>query len=277
MLSYRHAFHAGNHADVLKHLVLIEILRHLGRKDAPFDYLDTHSGGGLFALDAAETASLQEYKSGIARIYGSDEPALAPYLETVKAFNAGSSLSVYPGSPAIATHWLRPQDKAWLCELHPADHKSLVANLRGHRNVRVAREDGFAKLKALMPPASRRAAVLIDPSYEIKSDYDGVVDAIAGAYRKFPSGTYALWYPVVERVRVERLERRVADSGLRNVQQFELGIAPDTDAKGMTASGMIVVNPPWTLLDTLQPLLPTLAGALADGAGHSRCAVLVPE
>ena len=277
MLSYRHAFHAGNHADVLKHLVLIEILRHLGKKDAPFDYLDTHSGGGLFALDAAETASLHEYKSGIDRIYGSDEPALAPYLETVKAFNTGSALSVYPGSPAIAAHWLRPQDRAWLCELHPADHEALVGNMRGYRNVRVAREDGFAKLKALMPPASRRAAVLIDPSYEIKSDYDGVVDAIAGAYRKFPSGTYALWYPVVERARVERLERRVADSGLRNVQRFELSVARDNDGRGMTGSGMVVVNPPWTLWRILEVLLPVLARQIAGNSGHCRLDVWEDE
>ncbi len=277
VLSYRHAFHAGNFADVIKHIVLIEILSHLCRKDTSFDYIDTHGGAGLFALDAAETARLQEYKSGFVRLMGRDEPELIPYLSAVRSVNPPAALENYPGSPLIAAQWLRPQDRGWVCELHPADHQALQKCMQPYPRVSVSCEDGFAALNARLPPRSRRAAVLIDPPYEIKTDYDRVVDVLIAAHNKFATGIYALWYPVVDRARIERMEQRLINSGIRDIQRVELGVAPDTTAHGMTASGMIVINPPWTLLDTMRPLLPVLAQCLAGELGHSRCDVLVDE
>ena len=278
MLSYRHAFHAGNFADLIKHVVLVEILEHLVRKATPFEYIDTHAGAGLYDLHSAAALKLREYAGGIGRLQPQDYPEMARYFEVIQAFNAADELAFYPGSPAIAGYFLRPQDRAWLFELHPRDYELLRANLAGNRRMKVQCQDGFEGLQALLPPTSRRGLVLIDPSYEVKSDYDLVVDRLLAACRKFSHGIYALWYPVVERRRIDELETRIARSGIRNVQRFELGVAPDSAARGMTAAGMLVVNPPWKLFDKMAGLLPKLAPALAvEGAGSYKCEVLAGE
>ena len=278
MLSYRHAFHAGNFADLIKHVVLVEILEHLVRKATPFEYIDTHAGAGLYDLHSAAALKLREYAGGIGRLQPQDYPEMARYFEVIQAFNAADELAFYPGSPAIAGYFLRPQDRAWLFELHPRDYELLRANLAGNRRMKVQCQDGFEGLQALLPPTSRRGLVLIDPSYEVKSDYDLVVDRLLAACRKFSHGIYALWYPVVERRRIDELETRIAGSGIRNVQRFELGVAPDSAARGMTAAGMLVVNPPWKLLEKMAGLLPKLAPALAEeGGGSYKCEVLAGE
>ena len=278
MLSYRHAFHAGNFADLIKHVVLVEILEHLVRKATPFEYIDTHAGAGLYDLHSAAALKLREYAGGIGRLQPQDYPEMARYFEVIQAFNAADELAFYPGSPAIAGYFLRPQDRAWLFELHPRDYELLRANLAGNRRMKVQCQDGFEGLQALLPPTSRRGLVLIDPSYEVKSDYDLVVDRLLAACRKFSHGIYALWYPVVERRRIDELETRIAGSGIRNVQRFELGVAPDSAARGMTAAGMLVVNPPWKLLEKMAGLLPRLAPALAEeGGGSYKCEVLAGE
>ena len=278
MLSYRHAFHAGNFADLIKHVVLVEILEHLVRKATPFEYIDTHAGAGLYDLHSAAALKLREYAGGIGRLQPQDYPEMARYFEVIQAFNAADELAFYPGSPAIAGYFLRPQDRAWLFELHPQDYELLRANLAGNRRMKVQCQDGFEGLQALLPPTSRRGLVLIDPSYEVKSDYDLVVDRLLAACRKFSHGIYALWYPVVERRRIDELETRIARSGIRNVQRFELGVAPDSAARGMTAAGMLVVNPPWKLLEKMAGLLPRLAPALAEeGGGSYKCEVLAGE
>ncbi|MCB1731578.1 MAG: 23S rRNA (adenine(2030)-N(6))-methyltransferase RlmJ [Pseudomonadales bacterium] len=278
MLSYRHAFHAGNFADLIKHVVLVEILEHLVRKATPFEYIDTHAGAGLYDLHSAAALKLREYAGGIGRLQPQDYPEMARYFEVIQAFNAADELAFYPGSPAIAGYFLRPQDRAWLFELHPRDYELLRANLAGNRRMKVQCQDGFEGLQALLPPTSRRGLVLIDPSYEVKSDYDLVVDRLLAACRKFSHGIYALWYPVVERRRIDELETRIARSGIRNVQRFELGVAPDSAARGMTAAGMLVVNPPWKLLEKMAGLLPRLAPALAEeGGGSYKCEVLAGE
>jgi 23S rRNA (adenine2030-N6)-methyltransferase len=278
LLSYRHVFHAGNFADLIKHVVLVEILEHLVRKAAPFEYIDTHSGAGLYDLRSAAALKLREYTGGIGRLRPQDYPEIARYFEVIQAFNPADELAFYPGSPAIAGYFLRPQDRAWLFELHPQDYELLRANLSANRRIRVQCQDGFEGLKALLPPTSRRGLVLIDPSYEVKSDYDLVVDRLLAAYRKFSHGIYALWYPVVERRRIDELETRIAASGIRNVQRFELGVAPDSAARGMTAAGMLVVNPPWKLFEKMAGLLPRLAPALAqEGGGLYKCEVLAGE
>jgi len=278
LLSYRHSFHAGNYADVLKHIVVIDILLHLGKKDKAFDYIDTHAGAGLFNLASAHSAKLQEYLTGVAKLKPQDWPELNHYFEVINAFNRSASLAVYPGSPMMALHFLRPQDRAWLYELHPEDAALLSKNTQNDKRARVMYEDGFKGLLSLLPPVSRRGLVLIDPPYEIKSDYAKVFETVDKAYKKFSTGTYAIWYPVVDRDRIDLLEKRFIKSGIKNIQRFELGISADTVERGMTASGMIVINPPWQLMSTMQRLLPKLLACLTDNkAAFYKCDVLVEE
>lgn len=305
MLSYRHSFHAGNFADVLKHCICVHVFEHLLKKDKPFDYIDTHSGAGLFNLMGTDANKLQEFSSGIHRIQSSKLPQLRNYLAAVKAFNQSSTtknIKFYPGSPALAAYFLRSIDKAHLHELHPQDAKLLSINIKDLKNslgkpslgqnsqIRVDVSDGLKNLQALVPPLSRRAFVLIDPSYEVKTEYDDVFFAVEKAYKKFPTGTYAIWYPVVERSRIERLERKLKNSAIKNIQRFELGIAPDADGHGMTSAGLFVINPPWTLFDSMSQLLPKLAPLLVNeeltsedsnsknpATVHYKCDVIKPE
>ncbi|WP_417225590.1 23S rRNA (adenine(2030)-N(6))-methyltransferase RlmJ [Amphritea sp.] len=278
MLSYRHSFHAGNFADLLKHIVLTEILEHLIKKDKPFDYIDTHAGAGLYDLRSEHAEKLGEYSNGIGKLTASDWPSLSAYFAAINACNPNGPLRFYPGSPLIASHFMRPQDKATLYELHPTDFNLLSKNTRANRRIKVLNQDSLAGLLSLLPPASRRALILMDPSYEMKSDYDQVFKTLKHAHKKFATGTYALWYPVVERHRIRKLEKLFINSGIRNIQRFELGLEPDSQEHGMTASGMIVINPPWTLFTSMKSLLPELADALDEGKGaFSSCDILVPE
>lgn len=277
MLSYRHSFHAGNFADVLKHIVLIETLQHFIQKDKAFSYIDTHAGAGLYSLQSEHANKTGEYRDGIGKLYNAKLPALSSYLDVVRQFNRSNTLNRYPGSPMIAAQFLRPQDMGWLFELHPTDFPKLRDNCASQKRLRVQQEDGFKNLLALLPPPSRRGLVLIDPSYEVKSDYETVASVVAKAYKKFNSGTYAIWYPVVLRQQIQRLEKSLIRSGIKNMQCFELGLSADNEGRGMTASGMIVINPPWTLRQNMQSLLPQLVQLLAAEHGVYRCDVLVPE
>lgn len=278
MLSYRHSFHAGNFADVLKHVTLIEMLEHLIRKEKPFEYIDTHAGAGCYDLRSDDAKNLQEYASGIGLLDVSDFPELARYFEVIQSVNQSSALGMYPGSPAIAQFFLRPQDRAWLFELHPQDYDLLRHLMVDNRRAKVSCENGFTGLKALLPPGSRRALVLVDPSYEIKSDYELVVENIVSSYKKFGNGVYAVWYPVVDRRRIDVMETRLLKSNIKNIQRFELGVAEDSDQRGMTASGMFVINPPWTLFDKMSELLPRLSKHLTrDDELHFECDVIAAE
>ncbi len=277
MLSYRHSYHAGNYADVIKHIVLIEILEHLTKKENAFDYIDTHAGAGLYNLLSERTAKLQEYMQGIGKLKPTDWPELTSYFDVIASYNKADSLDFYPGSPAISSNFLRRQDRSWLYELHPRDAELLLENSGKQKGVRVMFEDGFKGMEAILPPISRRGLVLIDPSYEIKSDYAQVFDAIDSAYKKFPTGTYALWYPVVDRKNIDILERKFIRSGIKKVQQFELGIAADQFGSGMSASGMIVINPPWMLKDKMAKVLPKLVIALGGEGAFYKCVDLVGE
>ncbi|MFQ3230542.1 23S rRNA (adenine(2030)-N(6))-methyltransferase RlmJ [Reinekea sp.] len=278
MLSYRHSFHAGNYADILKHIVLIECLEHLLKKDKPFDYIDTHSGAGLFDLKSEHALKLEEHVAGISKLKRKNYPELSSYFSAIDAVNPSGGIQYYPGSPAIAKHFLRKIDRAWLYELHPADVKTLTRNMSGHRKTRIECSDGLKGLIANTPPVSRRGLVLIDPSYELKNEYEKVFSALKQAYQKFPSGTYALWYPVVERRKIETLCKKFASNGIKNAQRFEFGITPDSNEHGMTSAGMIVVNPPWTLFDKMSKLLPKLSKQLSEGQKELyRCDVLTKE
>lgn len=279
MLSYRHSFHAGNPADVLKHLVLAQVLGYQTIKDKPLDYIDTHSGAGFFELAAADSQKTQEYLDGIEKLWQhtGKSGALNEYIELIKSFNDTSALAFYPGSPKIAEHFLRRQDKGWFFELHPRDLLLLEENMQGKRSIRVRGENGFAGLVGLLPPASRRACVLIDPPYEIKDDYNTVVQTIVKAHQRFATGTYMIWYPVVDRERIDNMEQGLIDAGIRNIQLFELATEADTDVHGMTASGMIVINPPWKLKQVMDELLPELVSLLSGPSGFYRSEQLVEE
>ncbi len=278
LLSYRHSFHAGNFADVIKHVVIVEVLKYLSKKDKAFDYIDTHAGAGLFSLASGHATKLHEYTNGIGNMDVGDWPELARYFDIINRFNEDASLAYYPGSPLFARDFLRALDKAWLYELHPADFALLKQNVGDDRRMRLKQEDGFKGLLSLLPPLSRRGLVLIDPSYEMKTDYQQVVDTLTLAHKKFPTGTYAIWYPVVDRSRVITLEKNIIASGIRNIQRFELGLEPDSHASGMTAAGMIVINPPWTLMEKMSHLLPKLVALLTDEkVGSFQCDVLVKE
>ncbi|WP_372769971.1 23S rRNA (adenine(2030)-N(6))-methyltransferase RlmJ [Pseudoalteromonas sp.] len=282
MLSYRHSFHAGNPADVIKHLVLIETLSYLTKKDKTLEYIDTHSGVGVYRLATAEAQKTQEYLDGIAKLwqYQGENEAIANYVAKVKQFNQ-DELEVYPGSPLVADSLLREHDKRWLFELHPKDSESLKSNMAELSNRRkqtfVRKENGFQGLLGLLPPQAKRGCVLIDPPYEIKSDYEQVVKTVKKAYEKFNSGTIMIWYPVVSRERIDIMETGLINSGIRNIQLFELATSADSDELGMTASGMIVINPPWTLKQTMDKCLPELVSLLSDDGGFYRSEQLVEE
>ena len=273
MLSYRHAYHAGSHADVLKHCVVLELLSYFNRKDKPWHYIDTHAGGGCYALESERAGKTAEHEEGIARIWGrTDLPApLAAYREAVAQFNPHGRLVFYPGSPALAMTMARPQDRLRLFELHPADFEALERTFAGEtERVQCRKADGFAGLKSLLPPVSRRALVLIDPSYEIKDDYRKVVDCVKDAMRRFPTGTYAVWYPLLARSEARNLPTRLADLGAQSWLDLRLAVRrPPRDGFGMFGSGMFIINPPWVLPERLETMMPWLVNVLGtdDGAG----------
>jgi len=280
MLSYRHSYHAGNYADVLKHTVLIHILEHLKQKQKPFCYVDTHAGAGAYSLQSEQAEKTQEYKQGIAELWDKTDlpPSIQHYIEQIKQANSNGNLTHYLGSPKIAQQRLRSQDQLKLYELHNTEVELLKEQMGHDRRVQIFHEDGFKHCVGLMPPQQRRGLVLIDPSYEIKTEYQQVFELLEQLHKRFATGTYALWYPVVDRERIDNLERMIKASTLSNVQLFELAQSPDSEIHGMTASGMIVVNPPWTLKNTMQEALPYLAEHLGQNkAGSYRIEQLKAE
>lgn len=267
MLSYRHGFHAGNHADVLKHMVLVGVLDYLMRKDKPLAFIDTHAGGGRYRLDSAEALCNREFETGIARVWEpGDWPELVEaYRRRVRALNGDGRLRVYPGSPRLAQQMLREQDRLQLFELHSAECVALRQLMAGDRRVEVLAEDGLAGLARRLPPVSRRGLVLIDPSYEVKADYHRVPAALREALKRFAVGVYAVWYPLLQRPEALQLPRRLR--GLAPAWlDVRLQVAAPA-AQGMHGSGMLVINPPWTLAQQLREALPVLVSTLGgDGA-----------
>ncbi len=280
MLSYRHSFHAGNHADVLKHIVQTLIIGSLKEKEKPFLYLDTHAGAGRYQLTNAHATRTGEYLEGIARLWQQEEvpELILPYLEAVGSLNTSDELRYYPGSPLLAAKLLREQDLLMLTELHPTDFPLLRTEFSRDKRVRVCREDGFGQLKSKLPPVSRRGFALIDPPYELKQDYSAVVKGIVEGYKRFATGTYAIWYPVVHRQQIKRMLKELEATGIRKILQIELAVKPDSDQLGMTASGMIVINPPWKLASQMASILPWLHKTLVpEGTGHTLVEWVVPE
>ncbi|MBK8116125.1 MAG: 23S rRNA (adenine(2030)-N(6))-methyltransferase RlmJ [Candidatus Accumulibacter sp.] len=271
MLSYRHAFHAGNHADVLKHLVLVQLTRYLCQKEQAFWYLDTHAGAGSYALDSAAAAKLGEFRDGVGRLWGrKDLPAaLADYMALVRKVNPDGSLKVYPGSPMLALAIMRAQDRLRLFELHSREVIRLRENFQAFGKQAIVHDsDGFASLKALLPPPPRRAVVLIDPPYEERRDYDRVVNSLRECLTRFPTGTYMLWYPQLTKLEAHDLPQRLQRLSASNWLQVTLRVrTPASDGFGMHGSGLYILNPPWTLQSTLQEVMPYLVGVLGQDAG----------
>jgi 23S rRNA (adenine2030-N6)-methyltransferase len=280
MLSYRHAFHAGNFADVLKHSVLCSILDYLVRKDAPVRYIDTHAGAGHYNLGSVEAKKNQEYRNGIGLIWeqGNLPPALQRYRDLTMQFNGEQTLKRYPGSPWFASKLLRQQDRLELCEMHSTDFPSLKNFFISDPRVHCHFEDGFSRSLALVPPIEKRGLLLIDPSYEIKQDYERVVEHLQVLHRRFATGVYALWYPEVEKQRVRKLEKGFSESGIRRIDLYEISLTAHPSHRGMSGAGMIVINPPWTLRKEMTEALDYFAPlASTDGTPHFRIVELAGE
>jgi 23S rRNA (adenine2030-N6)-methyltransferase len=280
MLSYRHLFHAGNFADVFKHFILIQCLEYLTKKDKPFCVIDTHAGAGKYLLNSDYALKNKEFENGIAKLWQrKDLPeSVARYVSLVKRFNRTDKLTCYPGSPLIAKQLLRDKDRLCLFELHSTEIKLLSLATDKDKRIKVFHADGLTGSSNLLPPFERRGLVLIDPSYEIKSDYQKVIETLISLHKRFATGIFALWYPVIDRARNLQLEQGILDSGIKNVQLFELGIHTDNGQYGMTASGMILINPPWTLAAEINLVLPWLSEVLGkNNQGFYRIQTLADE
>jgi 23S rRNA (adenine2030-N6)-methyltransferase len=269
MLAYRHAFHAGNHADVLKHCVLRQILLYMNQKEKPYWVIDTHAGAGMYSLDSEYANTKAEYLNGVARLWHRDDlpSVLADYIQLVQLCNVRGDWSLYPGSPEVIRRTIRADDRLRLFELHPTDVEILAQHFDGDRQAKVFKADGFASLKALLPPPTRRAVIFMDPPYEIKSDYQKVIVALEEGLKRFAEGVYVIWYPILSRG--DHLNMIEA---LNELSEKTLNISitvqePDEKGFGMLGSGLFVINPPWVLKDTMQAVMPYLVEQLAQYPG----------
>jgi 23S rRNA (adenine2030-N6)-methyltransferase len=270
-MNYRHAFHAGNFADVHKHVVMVRILVHLRAKPAAFRMIDTHAGAGRYDLLAPESSRSGEWHNGIGQLWnacgpGITDPLLAPYLDVVKAFNPGGALRIYPGSPLVAASLLRLQDRLIACELEPKSAALLAKALDGYRGTKSVTIDGWTALGAYVPPKERRGLVVIDPPFEEAGDFDRLSSAFAVAHRKWPTGIYLMWYPIKGRDAPDALARRLRRLGVPDILRCELALGPPRGDAGLVGSGLIIVNPPFPLEPDLRTSMPVLAGLLTPNA-----------
>jgi 23S rRNA (adenine2030-N6)-methyltransferase len=268
-MNYRHIYHAGNFADVLKHAVLCLLVRHMQKKDKAFRVLDTHAGIGLYDLSSEEAQKTGEWRDGIGRLMAADLPApvaavLSPYLDAVRELNPTGDISRYPGSPKLARMLFRPQDRLAAMELHPDDYGRLSRLFEGDYQVRVTELDGWLSLGAHLPPKEKRGIVLVDPPFEIDGEYDRLVNGLATAYRRFPGGTYCLWYPLKKGAPIRRFHEDLQALEIPKMLCTELAVKSDRDGTGLSGSGLIIVNPPFTLKADLHTILPTLKDVLAQ-------------
>lgn len=273
-MNYRHAYHAGNFADVVKHAVLARLVDYLKQKDKAFRVIDTHAGIGLYDLSAAAAAKTGEWKGGIGRLIDAQlEPAAAPllagYLDAVRAANPKGGLKRYPGSPAIVRHLLRKQDRLSAIELHPQDAARLKALFDGDFQVRVMQLDGWLALGAHLPPKEKRGLVLIDPPFEEGGEFLRLREWLAKAHRRWPGGIYALWYPIKDRQAVAKFRKGLAESGIARILEIALRIRTSSDERRLDGTGMIVVNPPFTLERELRVILPELCAIMAVDDGSA--------
>jgi 23S rRNA (adenine2030-N6)-methyltransferase len=280
-MNYRHAFHAGGFADVIKHIVLVRILIYLQEKPAAFRVIDSHAGAGLYDLTSAEALRGGEWQTGIARLMqarfsAATLPLVTPYLDIVRAFNPPGDLRTYPGSPLIARALLRPQDRLTACEVEAGARKRLIDALRRDAQARVVDLDGWTALPAFVPPNERRGLVLVDPPFEAKDEFERLADGFSEAFAKWPTGLYLLWYPVKSRRATDELARHVAASAAATKPagkclRLEFSVAPQQTGSGLISTGLLIVNPPWTLASELKTILLELEKPLGQGgAGRFR-------
>ncbi len=272
-MNYRHIYHAGNFADVLKHAVLARCLTHLKVKETPFRVIDTHAGVGLYDLRGEAASKTGEWHDGIGRVLKAEMPSttrdlLAPYLDAVKALQAFKGRDAYPGSPEIARQMTRAEDRMIFVEKHPQDAKKLAENFNFDGRAKILELDGYTALKACVPPKERRGLVLIDPPYEERDEFETLVQSFIAAYRKWPTGTYLLWYPVKNFEETKRFLVELSEAGIPKILRAELRVKSMSNTGGLAGSGVIVVNPPWRLADELNTLLPWLDLTLSQDSGH---------
>lgn len=272
-MNYRHAFHAGNFADVFKHLILARMLLYLTRKDAPLRFIDTHAGIGSYDLGSDEALRTGEWREGIGRLEAATLPSaiaplIRPYLDALATHRARmASPGAYPGSPALAAHLLRQQDKLALCELHTDDARTLVQNMRRDRRVNINPIDGYTALRAYIPPVERRGLVFVDPPYEQTSEFEWLAAAITAAWNKWPGGVYCVWYPVKNREQVNRFYEVLIQSGINKMLRLELSVGQPGDDSGLVSNGLVsnglaIINPPYVLQDEARIILPHLSEIL---------------
>jgi 23S rRNA (adenine2030-N6)-methyltransferase len=274
-MNYRHAYHAGNFADVLKHAILALVIEYLERKEAPFRIIDTHAGAGRYALDSTQAAKTGEWQGGIGRLVGRHAkplPAevarlLSPYLDAVRAENAGGELSIYPGSPLIARRLMRPQDVLVANELHPEDLAQLKAAMGRDRRVKLMALDGWVALKSLLPPKERRGVILIDPPFEEEGELDRMVEGLGQAFQRFQTGVYLAWYPIKDRAAIDRFHKALANPAWPELLVVELMIRAQRVSDRLNGCGLIVANPSYALSAQLTKILPELSRRLALGPG----------
>ncbi len=270
-MNYRHAYHAGNFADVIKHAVLVRILLHLRAKPAAFRIIDTHAGSGIYDLSGAEAGKTLEWREGIGRLRDTSldprtKELLMPYLDAVAALNPSDRLTLYPGSPKLVQRLLRPQDRLTACEIEPKAAATLQHALRGDARTKAIAIDGWTALQAYVPPKERRGLVLIDPPFEQPGEFPHIVQSLAAAHRKWPTGGYLVWYPVKDQNEVRAFTQKLVRLSLTKMLRVELILANANSDMGLRGSGLIVVNPPWTLHDELKVMLPMLGALLSRGA-----------
>lgn len=276
-MNYRHAFHAGNFADVLKHVVLTRILLHLLKKETPFRVIDTHAGAALYDLTGPEAARSGEWKNGIALVAATtfdaaSAPLIEPYLAAVRAANTGTAIKHYPGSPALIASFLRKDDRLIACELEPKAAVALARHMSRDNRIKAIEIDGWTALLAYIPPKERRGLVLIDPPFEENGEFDRMADALIAAHGKWPDGIYLTWYPVKDARDSAAFARKLTKSAIGKALRIELTLA-DPGADKLRGSGLIVVNPPWTMESEVKLFLPALARAMGGGARPGRTLV----
>lgn len=279
-MNYRHSFHAGNHADVLKHAILLRMIRLMQRKDSPLCYLDSHAGTGMYDLQGEDAGRTGEYRDGIARLWLSDDlpELLVDYRDAVRAHNPSGELRLYPGSPQVVADTLREDDRMILSELHPDDALTLREHFAHDPRIAVHQRDGYQLPKAFLPVAEKRALWLLDPPFEKGDDLQRCVAAVQAGIQRMRQTIIALWYPIKDERLLRDFYRRISDAGLPKVLRVELGVRPTDTRLGLNGSGLMLVNPPWPLWEQLEQTLPWLAGQLAQsGQGSWRMDWLAGE
>ena len=268
-MNYRHSYHAGNHADVFKHAILLRVVRLLQRKEAPFCYLDSHAGTALYDLQGEAASKTGEYVDGIGRLFGRDDlpEMLADYRDAVARHNSGGGLQLYPGSPQLVADALREQDRMIISELHPEDAATLKAHFADSESIATHQRDGYQLPKAFLPVSEKRALWLLDPPFEKTDDFERSVAAVQLAIQRMRQTIVALWYPIKDERLLRNFYRSMAEAGLPKVLRVELSVRPTDTRLGLNGSGLMLVNPPWPLWEELETALPWLANALAQAGG----------